>query len=60
MEKDIFAITGEIQGIREFAIKMEQVLMESPNEEDIDFDKIERMADEISDMLNNLVSELEE
>lgn len=60
MEKDIFAITGEIQGIREFAIKMEQVLMESPNEEDIDFEKIERMADEISDMADNLISELEE
>lgn len=60
MEKDIFAITGEIQGIKEFAIKMEQVLMESPNEEDIDFEKIERMADEISDMADNLISELEE
>ena len=57
MDKDLMMITGEIERLKELALKMDKELFKPVEEKNVNFQEIAELADEASDCINNLMNE---
>ncbi|CDQ22602.1 hypothetical protein [Halobacillus karajensis] len=56
--KDLFVITGSIEDLKDYALKLDRELMKSAGDSDVDFDELEGIAEDMQQSLEQLLDEL--